>query len=278
MSPLSLLASRSSLLCVLGLLLPFILAAQDLVERSDWGPFFEGRLGCFVLFDALAESYSVWNAERAQTDFLPASTFKIPNSLIALETGVVPDLDTVIPWDGIERPFKQWNCDHTLGSALRNSVVPVYQEIARRVGETRMQEWVDRLDYGNRDIRGGIDVFWLEGGLRITALEQIRFLRRLHAGELPFSSASQAFVRQILLNEETDLYRLYAKTGFALRVSPGVAWWVGWVDRGEQTWLFACNLDASSFAEARARETITRAILTAEGILSEKEKEVVNDE
>ena len=117
---------------------------------------------------------------RARTGYLPGSTFKIPHALIALETGVVADVDKeVIRWDGVVREIEEWNRDHTLRTAMRYSVVPVFQQIANRIGAERMKQFVDAFDYGNRDIGGALDRFWLDGALRISALEQIEFLQAL---------------------------------------------------------------------------------------------------
>ena len=130
---------------------------------------------------------------------LPASTFKIPNSLIALETGVVGDPDKdVFKWDGVKRSIEAWNRITPCASAIAASAVPVYQEIARRIGAERMQKYVDLLEYGNRDIGGGIDQFWLTGDLRIDPVQQIDFVDRLRRGVLPVSKRSQDLVRDIL--------------------------------------------------------------------------------
>ncbi len=135
---------------------------------------------------------------------MPASTFKIPNSIIALETGVVEDPDKdIFKWDGVKRSIEAWNKDHTLRSAIAVSAVPVYQEIARRIGPERMQKYVDLMDYGNRDIGGGIDQFWLTGNLRIDPMQQIDFLDRLHRGVLPVSRRSQELVRDIIAGDES---------------------------------------------------------------------------
>jgi len=239
-----------------------------MTERADWAEAFAGRTGCLVLAEGRDGPLSGWNADRAATAFLPASTYKIPHSLIALETGVVRDLEQVFPWDGVERFSPPWNQDHTLASALQFSVVPIYQGFAREIGEERMRRWVDRLEYGNRDISGGIDHFWLDGALRISALAQIEFLRRLEAESLPISERSQRLVKQILLAEEGDGYRLFAKTGTTIRVDQPVAWWVGWVEREDARWFFSCNLEVATLAEAQVRQTIVKKILRQEGILS----------
>ena len=169
----------------------------------------------------------VHNPTRADQEFLPASTFKIPNSLIALETGVIADEREVLKWDGQKRSVPEWNKDHDMRSAIAVSAVWFYQELARRVGAKRMQEWIDRIGYGNRDLSGGIDQFWLTGGLRITARQQIEFLRRLYADELPFSARTRRIVKDILVLERTAEYVLRGKTGLAGARPAG-----GWLVRG----------------------------------------------
>ncbi|MGB1015227.1 MAG: penicillin-binding transpeptidase domain-containing protein, partial [Nannocystaceae bacterium] len=141
-----------------------------------------GFEGAFVLFDPANAIRREVNPEAAGIGHLPASTFKVPNTLIGLETGVIPDVTFSLPWDGKHRSVKPWNRDHDLASAMKYSVVWFYQEVARRIGESRMQQWVDRFAYGNRNIGGGIDEFWLAGELRISAREQVDFLARLSAG------------------------------------------------------------------------------------------------
>ena len=173
--------------------------------------------------------------ERSGEGKLPASTFKIPNSIIALETGVVGDPDKdVFKWDGVTRSIEAWNKDHTLRSAIAASAVPVYQEIARRIGAERMQKYVDLLDYGNRDIGGGIDQFWLTGNLRIDPMQQIDFVDRLRRGVLPVSKRSQELVRDILPVTKVGDATIRAKTGLlgAERGKPSLGWLVGWVEKG----------------------------------------------
>ncbi len=138
---------------------------------------------------------------------MPASTFKIANSLIALETSVATDADhPTFKWDGVVRDIEEWNHDHTLRTAIKASVVPVYQEIARQIGPERMQRYVEAFDYGNHDIGGAtIDAFWLEGDLRITALQQIEFLEKLYKEELPVSKRSMEIVKDIMLLEQNEL-------------------------------------------------------------------------
>jgi beta-lactamase class D len=171
--------------------------------------------------------------------FIPASTFKIANSLIGLETGVIPDADFVIPWDGVTRDIAAWNRDHSLRSAIAASCVPYYQELARRVGRERMEEWLERLGYGNRRVGAQVDAFWLRGPLEISPLEQLAFLSALARGELPVSERTLGIVENILILDHKGEATLRGKTGWALPNTPDeLGWFVGWVDRqGARTYI-----------------------------------------
>ena len=125
--------------------------------------------------------------------------------MVALDTGAVMDEYEVIHWDGVKRQFDGWNRDHSLASAMKFSAVWFYQEMARRAGQQRMQEWIDKVGYGNRDIGGGIDRFWLSGKLRISAVQQIEFLRRLAHGTLPFSQIAQEAARRITIVDDAPV-------------------------------------------------------------------------
>jgi len=208
----------------------------------------DGTQGTFVGYKV--DDYVVISSDRARSGEpkLPASTFKIPNSLIALETGVVEDPDKdVFKWDGITRPIEAWNKDHTMRSAIAASAVPVYQEIARRIGEVRMQKYVDLFEYGNRDIGGGIDQFWLTGSLRIDPVQQVDFVDRLRRGALPISKRSQDLVRDILPVTKVGDAVIRAKSGLlgAERGQPSLGWMVGWAEKGAARTVFALNMDCS---------------------------------
>jgi beta-lactamase class D len=166
--------------------------------------------------------------------------------VIALETGVVGDPDKdVFKWDGVVRSIEGWNRDHTLRSAVAASAVPVYQEIARRIGAERMQKYVDLFEYGNRDIGGGIDQFWLTGNLRIDPIQQIDFVDRLRRGALPVSKRSQELVRDILPVTKWGDAVIRAKTGLvgAELGKPSLGWLVGWAEKAGASTVFALNLD-----------------------------------
>jgi beta-lactamase class D len=210
-------------------------------EPVDLSRFFEGidGPGTFVLLESGTGRLRVHGAERASTRYLPASTFKIANTMIALETGVAEDLDLALPYDPEATPPQgwwpeSWRRDQTMRSAFRDSVYWYYQEIARRIGPERMRSYLDLWGYGNREPGPEVDSFWLYGDLRISPLEQIDFLRRLHGGELGASERSTALVKELMLLDERDGYRLSGKTGTS-EVTPTRerGWLVGWREKPE---------------------------------------------
>ncbi|HEX9427791.1 MAG TPA: penicillin-binding transpeptidase domain-containing protein, partial [Candidatus Polarisedimenticolia bacterium] len=210
---------------------------------SAFGPF----RGSFVLFDVKSGRTERINEARAAERLSPCSTFKILNSLIGLETGVIKDADFVIPWDHVTRSRAAWNQDHTLRSAIEASVVPYYQELARRVGMERMRQSVRAVHYGNEDLSGGIDRFWLDSSLLISADEQVAFLTRLYKNELPFSRRSIDIVKEILPRiqiESDDGAVLRGKTGSGIDEARDLSlgWFVGYLERGGDAAIFAINI------------------------------------
>ncbi len=215
-------------------------------------------------FAALVKDQMVMTDEsRARIGYSPAATFNIPHALIALETGVVADVDKeVIRWDGVPREIEEWNRDHTLRSAMQYSVMPVFQQIANRIGSERMKQFVDAFDYGNRDIGGvPLDKFWLEGNLRISALEQIRFLRRFLSEDLPVAKRNLELVKDIIPRKRpktsTSMPRPERNSRTA---SPAFGWLVGWAERGDEATIFAMNIDIHSAAHVAQRWAMSRAI------------------
>ena len=225
--------------------------------------------GAFVIFDAGARHYVRYNPERSAERFLPASTFKIFNSLVSLESGVVKDEHEVLRWDGVVRSIKEWNRDLDMADAFRLSAVWFYQEMARRVGESRMRSWVEREHYGNMDIGGGIDHFWLDGRLRISADEQIGLLRRLHERKLDFSERSMGIVERIMVIDSAAGYTLRGKTGWASGSFGELGWLVGWVERGGRVYYFAMNIASADpkFPMIAARRQVLYGILRELGVL-----------
>lgn len=243
--------------------------SQKILNAEKWEPFFgeTGLNGTFGLKKLRSDTLEIYNVERAQKQFLPASTFKILNSLISLEVKVINDENEIIKWDGKARFYDKWNQDHNLKSAIKYSCVWFYQELARRVGKEKMQYYLDTTRYGNSKIGTDVDKFWLEGDLRISALEQMKFLEEFLNKELPFSKENFGIVKNIMLIDSTSNYKLYAKTGWTARVGNQIGWYVGFIIQHNNTWIFAMNIDINDNKDAKLRQEITRKILILEGLI-----------
>lgn len=226
-----------------------------------------GVTGTFVLYDVSADRYTVHNRNRAKVRYIPASTFKVANTLIGLTVGSVANFDEVLPYGGKPQRLEVWEQDMSLRDAIKVSNVPVYQELARRTGHKRMLEQLAKLDYGNGNIGKVVDTFWLVGPLRISALEQVRFQSRLAQDQLPFPKPAMAGTREIMLTEKTDAYSLYAKTGWTDAPNPDIGWWTGWVQKGGRIYAFALNIDIVDDADGQKRVPLGKASLAALGLL-----------
>jgi len=234
-------------------------------------PFEPGRVaGTVAVYDTGDGVLRCGDLERCARGHVPASTFKITNTLIALENGVIGSAEAPLAWDGQLHAVEDWNRDHTVRSAFRASCVPCFQQIAREIGESRMRDWLARLEYGNQDCSGSVDFFWLGGPLLITPLEQLDFLWRLDAGELSLRPETLAVVRDVMEIEGRDGTVLRGKTGWAAppEVEQEVAWFVGWVEVERRRVFFATIIDerAPELDLAAARREVTEQALRALGL------------
>lgn len=241
---------------------PDVHAQETVKERSDWNRFFKKANvnGTIVVVDGRIDSAVTWvyNQKRALKRFIPASTYKIPHALMALEEGVVKDEFQIFKWDGLKRSYALWNQDQDLRSSMRYSVVWVYQQFAKEIGEQNAQTYLERINYGNKMASGGNGAYWLEGDLKISAYEQIAFLKKLYKNELPFKIAHQRLVKDIMINEAKRNWILRAKTGW----SGEIGWWVGWVEWPQGPVFFALNIDTpKKILDLPNRELIAREIL-----------------
>lgn len=196
------------------------------------------------------------NKERSEQGFLPASTFKIPNTLIALQEKVIQDENEVIEWDGKNKGFPAWNKDQTLKTAFPISCVWFYQELAKRVGEETYATYLNEMHYGNKEIGASVDTFWLEGDIKISAQEQIEFLKKVYEEEYDFDKEYYQIVKDLMIEEKTPEYILYAKTGWAQRITPQIGWYVGYVETSKDTWFFACNFEITQKSDADYRKDL----------------------
>jgi beta-lactamase class D len=226
----------------------------------------EGVAGTLVVATADGSILYVHDDEKSRMRYSPASTFKIPNTLIALDTAVVTSADSPFKWDGADKGSAAWNHDQTLQTAFAVSCVWCYQEIARNIGARHYASELAALGYGNQQIGQHVDQFWLNGDLQISAMEQIDFLKKLYDYSLPYQRGHIDTVKSIMLEEQTDDYRLYAKSGWT---GPRlhVGWYVGFIEKDASTWLFAMNFSMADAGQAGLRKALTIRSLQALGIL-----------
>lgn len=240
-------------------------------EELNLARFFGPYRAAFVLHDVQTGKTLRYRPALCTTRFAPCSTFKIPNSLIGLETGVLRDENHRFAWDGVKRPIEEWNRDHTLHTAFRVSAVWYYQKLAKAIGPARMRKYLDRIGgYGNGRIGGDVTRFWLGEPLAISPDEQVRFLNRLRAGTLPFSKRTQEIVRRVMVQETRGGTVLRAKTGTQGDLAKNVAtegWYVGYVTTGKRVHVFAAHVDGGPNPSGREAGRITRAILESRGLL-----------
>ena len=210
---------------------------QDIIDSADVA-------GAILVFDPAENIFYSNDFSWCETGHLPASTFKIPNSIIALETGVMESDSTIIKWDGEKRRLGVWEKDLTLQEAFHVSCVPCYQEIARKIGVARMKEYLAKLNYGHMLVdSASIDVFWLEGESKISQFEQIDFLQRFYFSRLPISERTEKMMKKLMVIEENDTFRLCGKTGWSIRKGNNNGWFVGYIEKGEKLLFFATNIN-----------------------------------
>jgi len=247
------------------LVMPLPAAARDAVLAELFAR--RNTDGTLVLSSLKSGRTFVHNDERSNRRFAVASTFKILNSLIALEEKVATGKDHVIRWNGRRHEFSDWNRDQTLESAFRVSCVWYYQELARLIGAGKYRDCLKRSGYGKLREPFDTTTFWLDGSLEISASEQTDFLRNVYLRKLPFSDSSYKTLREIMVAERNPDFSIYGKTGWAASVKPQTGWYVGYLETHDEVWFFALNMDIRSETDLPLRKQLVREALVAKGII-----------
>jgi len=241
---------------------------------------FDGTQGVLVVIDCESGEMFLSNPALAHEAFGPCSTFKIWNTLIGIEESILREPDEPFwKWDGEERSFSGWNRDLTLREAFTASCVPAFQELARKTGPERMQAWLDRLGYGNKDMCGRPDSFWLpragQPNILITPEQQAEMVGKLVTGKLPIKKESAAMLLDIMRIESSARSTLFGKTGSGLRAAKDgpsndndfdMGWLVGVLDSGGHKYAYSCLVLGSGLGGKDARG-IVQAIFRNSGML-----------
>lgn len=257
--------TRHFILFLLSVFISSVALAQEKnSDRPEWKKFFDSyeAKGTILIVDSrgLSEKVSVYDRMRASKRFSPASTYKVPHTLFALEAGVVKDEFQIFTWDGIKRGYEPHNQDQNLRSAMRSSALWVYANFANEIGEKKARAYLERVGYGNMDPSTERGAYWVDGKLAISAAEQVRFLKKLYKNELPFKLEHQLLLKDIMIVEAGKDWILRAKTGW----EGSYGWWVGWVERPSGPVFFALNIDTPNrWEDLYKREAIARDILVS---------------
>ncbi|WP_343817189.1 class D beta-lactamase [Colwellia asteriadis] len=251
-----------------------LLAKDKNIEQESWQRYFDAyqATGTVVILDSRTGVNKRWvyNPSRAKKAYSPASTFKIPHSLFALDAGLVKDEFQVFTWDGVKQSYSLHNQDQNLRSAMRHSAVWVYDAFAKQLGYEKSLRYLQKLQYGNSDPQTEQGSYWIEGNLAISAQQQIDFLAQLHKNKLPFKIEHQLLVKDLLVNEagsyQGNDWILRAKTGWQGKYG----WWVGWVEWPDGAVYFALNIDTPNRGkDLFKRKAIVKDILRAINALPE---------
>ncbi|TCO69153.1 BlaR1 family beta-lactam sensor/signal transducer [Marinisporobacter balticus] len=236
-------------------------------EYEHVGKYFNGYEGTFVLYDMKNDKYHIYNESLSKKRVSPLSTFKIGISLVGLEEGIIKDENMIIPWNKEIYPFEEWNKDQNLKTAMKYSVNWYYEAVSSRIGHRTMKKYVDKMKYGNKFVSNNITRFWNESSLKISPIEQISFLRDFYAYKLPFSKENLDRVKEVIKVSKNNRGQLSGKTGTANVNNKNInGWFIGYVEKDDNTYFFATNINAIDKASGSAAKHITLSILKEKGI------------
>ncbi len=232
--------------------------------------------GSFGIYDNGQGQFTIYNVDRFKDSaYLPASTFKIVNSLIGLETGKIVNEKMVINYNGIASGRTECDTNLTMSEAFKKSCVPYYQEVARRIGKETMQHWLDSLGYGSRNgkpVIKTVDSFWLNNEVKVTADEQVGLAKKLYFDQLPFQKRTLRIVKDVMLMEKNSNYQLSYKTGLGYTEDKkAIGWMVGWIEENRHPYFFALNIEGDADADIKSiRMNMLKSILKSLGFMEGK--------
>lgn len=262
-------------LVILSTIIFYSCSPNNVNEDNSLKKYFDENnvIGTFGIFDNGLGQFTIYNLTRFKDSaYLPASTFKIVNSLIGLQTGRITNEKMIIKWDGIKRDREELNKDLTMEEAFKISSLPYYQEVARRIGKDTMQQWLDSLSYGTKKIKTSVDSFWIDNSLKIKPDEQLGLVKKLYFNQLPFNKTTTEIVKKVMVQEDNSNYILAYKTGLGYKENGKVLGWiVGWVEENKHPHFFVLNVEGEHNASMiEIRKKILTDILKQLGYLQGK--------
>lgn len=225
-------------------------AAQQVTETlMDLSGVFQGIQGCAVIYSPEKDQYAFYDKNLSEQGASPYSTFKIISTLSGLQNGVLENEESKMNYTGIVYGNPAWNGDLTLKEAFQNSCVWYFRQVVDKIGESKMQEELQGLLYGNCDIsewsgsslnsREELNGFWLGSSLKISPLEQVKVLTQIFEGQSNYQESHIELLKNIMLVQENGDTKVYGKTGSG---GNGEAWFVGFSETDGERDYFAIFL------------------------------------
>ncbi len=245
---------RKILLVLLLIIIPAMGYSKNIFLKSYMK---HNRLNATVVIEDLkGKKRYIYNKKRANDRFYPASTFKVVNTLIALQEHVIKDEKEVIKWDGTDKGVASWNKDQCLETALPDSCIWFYQALARHISNDIYVKYLELMHYGNMKTGSNIESFWIDGDLKISAIEQIKILKNIYTKKYPFDKKNYEILKNLMVVEKNDNYTLYAKTGWGANTKPAIGSYIGFVETKNKVWFFSCNLNINKHSQGKYRKQI----------------------
>lgn len=264
---------RSVILLLLFLITTRVAYGQVVLNK----PFQDCNInGSITIYDYQAKKWTFSNANDSHVATLPASTFKIINTLIFLEAGVIADKHEIVEWPGKTDTVKYGYRpdiyhDMSLKEAYKRSAGWVYVELAKKVGKYRYRDFLTSSNYGNADVSINNPDFWNFGDFAISPTNQIEILIGVYEETLPFSKKSFQILKEMMVEEQTDHYTLRAKTGWTREGGKDTGWWVGYIEKEDNVYFFATRIikdrNSPNPNFGPCRKEITKSVLRELNVL-----------
>ena len=251
---------------------------NSVLVRPDFQKYFKacGVEGSVAIYDNSNKKWILSDTIGVNFETLPASTFKVVNLLIALETNTIKDENQIVKWVGSTDTVKygyrpEIYHDMTVKEAFEVSAGWVFVELAKKIGKEKYKEFLKKAEYGNQNLTQNDADFWNFGAFGISPINQVDFLRKLYENKLPFSKENMAIVKKVMINEENKSYILRAKTGWTRDKGINTGWWIGYIQKGADVYFFATRLlqdrknNRADFGNCR--KEITKKALKEIGVL-----------
>lgn len=222
---------------------------EKIMIRKDFKKYFDNCKveGSIAIYDNKNKTWILSDTIGIKTENLPASTFKIINMLIALQTKTIKSENELIKWPGKTDTVKYGYRpdiyhDMTVKEAFKVSAGWVFVELAKKIGKEKYKKYLSLSKYGNLNLSQKNDDFWNFGEFKISPINQVEFLRILYKNELPFSKKNQKIVKNVMFTEQTDTYIISSKTGWTRDNDTNTGWWVGYIECKDNVYFFATRI------------------------------------